>query len=117
MNLKKRDYIFILSIITICILLFAHNFISKINGDTVFIYYDSLLYTTVSLSENKEININNTNTLVVENGTVYMKDATCPDKLCINQGKISDSRKNIVCLPNKITVKVDNKSEIDSISQ
>ena len=44
-----------------------------------------------------------------------MEYADCPDKLCINQGKITDSSKKIICLPNKVIVEVTKKSETDAV--
>lgn len=47
-----------------------------------------------------------TNTLVIENGQAYILDATCPDKVCIYQGKISRPGEMIVCLPNLMIAKI-----------
>ena len=115
--MNNKNFLFVIGIILISALLFSVNFFISHNGDTVYIYYDSQLFETAPLNENREINVNDTNVVVIENGSVYMKSATCPDKLCINQGKISDSSRNIVCLPNKVVVKVDKASDIDAVSQ
>ncbi len=115
--LNNKNFLFVICVILISVLLFSINIFISHNGDTVYIYYDSQLFETAPLNENREINVNDTNVVVIENGSVYMKSATCPDKLCINQGKISDSSRNIVCLPNKVVVKVDKASDIDAVSQ
>lgn len=52
-----------------------------------------------------------TNTLVIENGQVYITDATCPDKACIHQGKINRSGEMIVCLPNLMIAKIVGEEE------
>ena len=44
------------------------------------------------------------NILCVENGEVYMKEANCRDGLCIRQGRMKNTAKTIVCLPNKVVV-------------
>ena len=72
-------------------------------------------FCTVSLQEDCEIDINGTNVAVVKNGQIYMKSATCPDKLCIHQGAISDSSKKIVCLPNKVIIEAMADSDIDMV--
>lgn len=46
------------------------------------------------------------NVILVEKGQISMIDADCPDKLCIKQGAISDNACPIVCLPNKIVIKL-----------
>ena len=56
-----------------------------------------------SLSEDNEYILNGgSNILVVKNGKAYMKEANCPDKLCIHQSKISRTGERIVCLPNRL---------------
>lgn len=59
------------------------------------------------------------NTLVVEGGEVYMKEADCPTKSCVNVGKIKYSGQSIVCLPNKITVLIvgDSEGSVDFVSE
>ena len=43
---------------------------------------------------------------VIKNGMAYMKHADCPDKLCVNTGKICRTSEKIVCLPNRVMVEV-----------
>lgn len=57
------------------------------------------------LSQDATYSLNGgTNILVIENGAAFLKEANCPDKLCVRQGKISLQGQCIVCLPNKLTV-------------
>lgn len=46
------------------------------------------------------------NTLVIEGGSVYVTDASCPDRLCEKQGRISKNGETIVCLPNRVVITV-----------
>ena len=39
-----------------------------------------------------------------ENGEVYMLEANCRDGLCIRQGRVRNTAKRIVCLPNGVVV-------------
>ena len=76
-------------------------------GSTVTVSVNGEKIAEYPLSENGEYIINGgTNLLVIENGKAYMKHASCPDKLCINQGKISLTGERIVCLPNKVMIEV-----------
>lgn len=52
-----------------------------------------------------------TNLLVIQDGKAFVKDATCPDKLCINQGKISRTGERIVCLPNRVMIEITGEGE------
>lgn len=44
------------------------------------------------------------NVVQVENGRICVLDANCPDKLCVEQGYLSNSLQPIVCLPNHMTI-------------
>lgn len=46
-----------------------------------------------------------------ENGEIYVKDSTCPDKVCVRSGKLSKSGESAVCAPNKVSVEINGKSE------
>ena len=73
----------------------------KVNGELV---------KTLDLSKNQEVTIpgagGGENRLAVENGTIWCVEASCPDKVCVHQGKQSRDGEQIVCLPNRMVVKV-----------
>lgn len=46
------------------------------------------------------------NTLVIEEGSAHVADASCPDKLCEKQGRISANGETVVCLPNRVVITV-----------
>lgn len=52
-----------------------------------------------------------TNTLVIKNGQAYIADATCPDNVCVYQGKISRPGEMIICLPNLMIAKIVGEEE------
>ncbi len=86
-------------------------FFTREEGSTVVVYVDAERVAEYSLSVDGVYYLNNgTNTLVIENGEAYMRDATCPDKFskngCVNTGKISFVGQKIICLPNKIIVEI-----------
>ena len=47
-----------------------------------------------------------TNTIQVEPGRIRVREAGCPDQVCVNQGYISDSTVPIVCLPNRLVIEI-----------
>lgn len=113
--MKKRDFVFIITVLIIAALSFFIIRITARGANTVKITVDGELFCEKSLFDDCEIRINDTNIAVIENGAVYMKYASCPDKLCIHQGRIHDSSKKIICLPNKVVIEVTKKSEIDTV--
>ena len=55
------------------------------------------------------------NRLYVQEDLVFMDSANCPDKLCVKQGVIRDSTVPIVCLPNKVIVRIEGRdSDLDA---
>ena len=51
-----------------------------------------------------------------------MTEADCPDKICVNTGKISKIGETIVCLPHRVVVEIqgevsqsDSDDSIDSV--
>jgi hypothetical protein len=44
------------------------------------------------------------NEIEVRQGSIAVISADCPDKLCVGQGFISDSRIPITCLPNRLVI-------------
>lgn len=111
--MKKNDFILVGIVLAVAILVFA--LIPKESANIAKITVDGKLYSTVSLDTDTRIKINDTNVALVKDGEIYMESATCPDKLCVHQGKISDSSKKIVCLPNKVIIEALKESSIDAV--
>jgi len=64
--------------------------------------YDDLLKDEVY----KEIVLDTGNTIVIDNGQVYVEEADCPDGLCVKQGKIRRAGESIICLPHKLIIRI-----------
>ena len=52
-----------------------------------------------------------TNKVYIEKDGVTMKEAKCPDKVCIEQGKIKSRTEAIICMPNKVVVEYKGSSK------
>ncbi len=58
-----------------------------------------------------------TNTVLIEKEGVTMLNSSCPDKHCINTGRISKKNESIVCLPNRVVVEFsDKKGSVDAVA-
>lgn len=74
-------------------------------GDTVSEY---------SLSENKTVEIENSGiklTVIIENGSVYVKSSDCHDGICVDTGKISKTGQVIVCAPAMMAIRIKGETE------
>ena len=47
------------------------------------------------------------NILVIQDGMACLREADCPDLLCVRQGRIRYRGQVITCLPNRLTVTVE----------
>ena len=111
---KKRvaDIILIASVLLVSLSVFIIFAIFQKDGAIARVTVDGVFVGEYSLSQDGEYSINGgTNILVIENGVVYMKYASCPDGLCINQGKKSHSGERIICLPNRVIIEIIGEGE------
>jgi hypothetical protein len=125
--MNKRDGILVIVLLVIAGVVFLVCYGRKSeNGNQVVITADGTVYGTYRFDQDQEIEIkteHGTNTVVIEDGRVYMKSADCPDEYCVKQGAISHSKENIICLPHKLVVEVESvqteseEKEIDAIVQ
>lgn len=110
------DIILIAVILIVSLSVLLIVFLTREEGNTVVVYVDGDKVAEYPLSVDGVYYLNNgTNTLVIEDGVAYMRDATCPDKFtgngCVNTGKISYVGQKIVCLPNKLIVEIVGEGE------
>lgn len=109
--LKRADVILIIALLALSALLFA-VFYSGEEGALAVVAVDGETVAEYPLAVNGEFELNGgTNILVIENGKAYLRDADCPDKLCVKQGKISKTGQCITCLPNRLTVTITGAGE------
>lgn len=68
-----------------------------------------ILYTIdLSEAENQELVISyhgSSNTVKIENGEIWVREAQCPDQTCLSMGKLSSESLPIVCLPNRLIIR------------
>lgn len=117
---KKADIIYI-STLFLLILAVSISIIFNINqtSDIVVIQVDNVTYGEYDLYENRRIDIEQIgkNTVIIEDGEVFMHSADCRDGLCLKQSKISTNMGTIICLPNRtvVYIKSEEKTDIDVV--
>lgn len=120
-KISKLEIIIIALVVFIGVALLVINKFIIDEGKRVRVKIDGQVIKTLDLNENQTFNIygdNGTNTLIISNGKAYVKDADCPDKICVSQGKISKEGQSIICLPHKVVIEIDgNEKEIDGIAK
>lgn len=116
--MKKRDLIFIGSILLVAVILFISFALTRKEGAYVTVRVDGEEVARYGLDEDGEYSLNGgTNLLKIEDGKAYIIYADCPDHVCVDRGRIYRSGETITCLPNKLTVTVGgDRGEVDLIA-
>lgn len=111
MQKRKKDLILVLIVLIIAAGGFLINYkMHQKPAAIVEVTVDGTLVGSFDLSKNTDTVIEGygggTNHLIVEDGVVWISEASCPDHICVYQGKISLNGELIVCLPNRMIAKI-----------
>lgn len=109
----KADLIIFLVVLIIGIVAMVIAF--QPPGDIVEIRLDSKVIYRIPLSEDRVIELEDIGIIIVENNTVTMIESTCPDQLCVIQGRILRAGQSIICLPNRLVITIVGDDEWDVI--
>lgn len=108
-TLLKGDII----IIVIVLLLTLITFILTLNlynksSNLVEVHLNGEKIHSLPLDNNCNIIIEDTyqNNIIIENNKVRVINSTCPDGICENFGNISNSGQSIICMPNRLVIKI-----------
>lgn len=112
----RRDLLLVAVILIIAAAGLLYNqFQNREPAEVLEISIDGKVIETLDLSKDTELTItgynNGTNHLIIRGGEAWIDDASCPDKVCIHQGKISQNADMIVCLPNLMIAQVRSNEE------
>ena len=115
---KKGDIL--IAVVLIVAVVLTAVFATRTEESFVEIYVDGHLAYQLDLDADIVVDLADTIhkiDLVVEvkDGMVKVTESNCPDKLCVHSSAVSSVGGMIICLPNKVVVKVTPK-EVDAIS-
>jgi len=94
-------------------------FLPKNQGEKVIISVDKSKNFVYPLNQNREIIVNGklgTAKIVIGDGRVRILNSPCPLKICEKKGWISKKGDFIICVPNKVVIKITGK-EYDAITE
>lgn len=122
--MKRNDIILGTVALIVALILLAFTKFRKVDGQQIEINIAGELYATKDIRTDEIVEIKDAsgeiiNVIEIKGGQAYMKSASCPDALCIKQGHIHMTKETIVCLPNKVIVKVigEGGEQIDAIAR
>ncbi|MFA5407485.1 MAG: NusG domain II-containing protein [Bacilli bacterium] len=120
--MNKHDLILTLIIIIGCGIFFMIEPLMSLKDDaTANVYYENKLVLSIDLTSDgvREYTVLGYNGDVIiekNNNQIRVKEENSPLHLCSKQGWISSSLETIVCLPNKIIIKIEASSnEVDAV--
>ncbi len=112
---QKRDVLLLTALLIIALLAFL--FTSKDSGDTAEIWINGKLYRSYSLGVPFEEVLENGVVLTGDGKSAWFEHSDCPDKVCIETGKLSLSGQWAACLPNETVLKiVKDNGDVDTVS-
>ena len=85
---------------------------SRADGASAAVLINGVETARYALSEDQEVIIttgdNNEyeNIMVIENGKVTVREANCPDSICVKTRAASKAGETIVCLPHKLVIEI-----------
>ncbi len=108
--MKRTDWIIAGAALFIAMVWLLALQFGKRDGSRIEVLVDGNQTASYSLKEDREILITGvgggTNLLVIRDGSAFVKEASCPDRLCSYQKAIRKANETIVCLPNKVVFQV-----------
>lgn len=110
MRRKTNDIIVVVLFLAVGICLLAMMSVFSKDGRSVKVYIDNRLCHTFDINEDRELVISTEkgeNTLVIKDGYAFVSHADCPDKTCVNTGKINMTTQVIACMPHGLVITVE----------
>ena len=106
--MKRNDGILLCIILTVSLAALAALYLWFWDPcDEVVVTVDGEEVLRLPLDEDTEVWIDGydggRNLLVIEDGHAYVREATCPDLVCVHTGKATELR-SVVCAPNRVVV-------------
>lgn len=109
-----KDIVLIIVLIIVSIGIYiGYSFFAK-QGTKVRIYVDKELYEELDLSVNqtkKIVTEYGTNVINIKDNKVNVQSASCNNQVCVNHKPISNSNESIICIPNRLVVKIEENVE------
>lgn len=111
--IKKADIILLIALVVIGLACTVYLAAAKTGGDTVIVERSGEMYGKYSLFEDREIDVPcvasvGTNLHIsIKGGTVEVTKSGCANQICVKHDAISQSGESIVCLPNRIVVRIE----------
>lgn len=116
MNKSDTKLIIILGIVVLSMFILIN--ITKEEGSIAEVFYKDELILTIDLNIDSEYTVDGELgdvVLEVKDKKIRVKKENSPRNICSREGYIGDSSRTLICLPNKVIVKIVGENEIDGV--
>ncbi len=108
----KYDFLLVIGVLLFALLMYLIFALGGRGGGEVVIRVNGEEVSRYSLFVDRDFTVGDVesgsyNTVVIRDGSVYVSEAGCPDKICVEHRPISKSGETVVCLPLKLVVEVE----------
>ena len=110
--MNKTDLKLIIILLAVVGVIFIYINTTKTEGNTAVVYYENKEILKIDLNIDKEYTVEGLLgevVLEVKDKKIRVKKETSDKHLCSKEGYIYTNNKSLVCMPNKIIVKITNK--------
>jgi hypothetical protein len=119
--IKIGDVLLIALLGVLCLMSFVRIASSERKGHWVIVSVEDKEISHHSLAEDRIVEVDGplgTTRVQIEDGFVWVTASPCPHKTCMRMGHIRYAGEILVCLPNRVLVRVDGekRGEIDGIT-
>ena len=115
----KTDFlaIAIVAVIAILVSVVFWTSIGDEEGSMVSLYQDGTLIQEIPLDSDTEFVIEGAyeNVVTIRDGKAAITKSDCPGSDCVHSGWIYEAGRSIVCLPNRVELRIEGASEVDFV--
>ena len=114
----RNDIILATAVILTAVVAMLFWQFSRTDGTYVVVITDGIEIARYALDTDTEVVLGtggDRNVLVISNGKAFVREANCPDGICVGHRPISRTGETIVCLPHKLVIKVAAPTDADGV--
>lgn len=115
----KNDFlaIGIVAVIAILVSVIFWTSVGTEEGSMVSIYQEGVLIKEILLDSDTEFVIEGDykNVVTIKDGKAAITESDCPGTDCVHSGWIHEAGRSIVCLPNRVELRIEGTSEVDFV--
>ena len=115
----KNDFfaIGIVAVIAILVSVIFWTSVGAEEGSMLSVYQEGALTKELSLDSDVEFVIEGDykNVITIKDGKAAITESDCPGTDCVHSGWIHEAGRSIVCLPNRVELRIEGTSEVDFV--